>query len=174
MAKDDGGMPLLDEVFGRFDPDSRHPFLGLPGAGGQWPEERSFARIANVYALARLAQVLVGLQGYVIHGASAGDAVIARVILPKDRKRYAAAIAVTLECLVELCPDMFSDKPIELDRDLGLEPYVADDRMKTIVARAFNVVGLVVPDLLLDEYDEMLGTGLQPTLALTEGNDGEY
>lgn len=151
MATTKGGMLALDEVFGRFDSTTNNPFGGLPSAGAQWPEERAFARIANPHALARLTQVLCGMQGLVIHGGDAGDSAIKRGINLEDRKRYAEAIGTTIACLVELCPDMFSYDEVEVDPDFDIAPYRADERMKGIVARAFERAGLDVPPILIEE-----------------------
>ncbi len=161
MAASEGSMPMLDEAFGRFDETSKHPFFGLPCLGGQWPEERTFARLASPHAIARLAQVLCGLQGLVLHGADAGDSVIRRGITLEDRDRFARAIGTVIECLVVLSPEMLSDEPVAVEKELDLPPYVADERMVSIIARAFKRAGLDVPDILQNGDEELMETESQ-------------
>lgn len=124
---------LIDEILGRFDEKSAHPYLGIAAPGGQYPEGRAFARSANVYALARLTEVLIGLHDFVLHGGDAADASLSKNLSLDKRHEHAKAIAQTINCLKELCPSMVSTEPVELESDWGLPPYVADERLPSII-----------------------------------------
>ena len=139
MTNLDGNSKLsaIDEALGAFSEHLTNPFFGLQAPGVQWPEERSFARTANVFALARLAQVLVGFQGCVMYGANLSGAGISLHEIDKEsRFKYAKAAAELLECLVTICPQILSEIPVVSDSEWGLPPYIADERMRPVIEQA--------------------------------------
>lgn len=144
---------LIDEAFGKFTEDSDHPYGALPSAAGQWPEERAFARVANVHAFARITQWLVGQQGYIQHGGDAADRVLFRNIARDEREEYSEAIARLIELNLKLCPEMLSEEPVEIEGLYSI-PYYADPRMVDMIIRAFERGKVELPEILKERINE--------------------
>lgn len=83
------------------------------------------------HSMARLAQTLCGMY-------DAADGQMLR--LPQEQvEELKGNIAGILGAIVVLRPDILSSEPVAVDNDWGLEPYVADPRLKPIIEGLTNV-----------------------------------
>jgi hypothetical protein len=110
-------MNRLDSEFGRFGLDARNPYFSLPSPGIQWPEARSFARVNNPRTIARLAQVLVGVHGFIRLELDAEDRTVKEVVADEDeRLDIATDIARCIRILLRVSPSMV-DISLELEEE---------------------------------------------------------
>jgi hypothetical protein len=132
-------MTSVDIEIGRFDENSLNPYFGLQSPGTQWPEGRSFARTANVHAMARLTEVLCGLSQYVSGDNSASDASLRGNIPIKERAEALYSIAHVIKVVIDLCPTILSEKPVSVDSDWCINPYEMDERLPSQIKRAADL-----------------------------------
>ncbi len=129
---------ILDEAHGPFSIDQPIPTMGVPGAGGMWPEGRTFARLFNECSAGRMLQVLVGMQDFLMGNADAADAVVGLPLSEERRNEAVHAIATLVEVTTELVPGVISDEPTIVTSSFPDIKYRADEYFQRMVQRAID------------------------------------